>query len=169
MIACPYCKTELTPPASANDEDSVFACAECLNPIGIRNEGIQQAFVLPGERDTRTVATPESVGGRILERLRAPETELPVLPEISHRVWAAIQSEKTSMSDLAAIVREDSSIAANVLRVANSAAYGGLHSVSELTAACSRLGQKTVANVVQSVASKSVFDSDDAVVRGLME
>ncbi len=170
MVTCPYCKAELSPAAASADADSVFACSACLNPVGIRTKGAQTvAFALPGERDVRTLAAPGSVGGTILHRLRESATELPVLPEISRRVAAAIQSEKTSMSDLAAIVREDSAIAANVLRVANSAAYGGLHTVSELTAACSRLGQKTVANIVQSVASKAIFDSDDPAVGSMME
>jgi HD-like signal output (HDOD) protein len=137
--------------------------------VGLRGGPATAAFTLPGVRDIRTIASDQSYGGRVLHRLRNSATELPVLPEISRRVSQVINNEKASMSDLARILREDSAIAANVLRVANSAAYGGLHTISELTAACSRLGQKTVANVVQSVASKSIFSSDDPVVGSMME
>ncbi len=170
MVNCPYCKADIAPPPIAGGSGLIYACGACLNPIGLRHAGGSlQAFTLPGEHDIRTVTSGESLGGRILHRLRDSVSDLPVLPRISERISSAINSEQASMTDVARIVREDGVIAANVLRVANSAAYGGLHPISELTAACSRLGQKTVANIVQSVASKAVFSSEDPVVGSMME
>jgi HD-like signal output (HDOD) protein len=55
------------------------------------------------------------------------------------------------------------------MRLANSAVYGGLHEVTELSAACSRLGMRTIANTVQAVANKNLYITGDKTLRAHME
>ena len=87
--------------------------------------------------------------------------ELPPLPELTLRVRKMIESEDADAKAVAAMIRHDAAVSAAVIRVANSAAYGGLQTVTDLGPAVVRLGLRVVGAVVVVVAHKGNFHSAD--------
>ncbi len=88
--------------------------------------------------------------------------ELPILPTVAMEVMTACQKEETDAAKLSAILHRDQALAANVLRVANSAAYVGQVPCGSLQQAVSRLGMQLIAEIAVAVAVKGrVFASKD--------
>jgi len=151
-------------------EVHLMACDACLNPQAVEHS--QSGPILrhlAHEQDLRTLLPPESLGGRLLNAMREHLDDLPILPEVSQRILRLLDNSDSSMNDLANVVREDAVIAANVLKVSNSAAYGGLDSITELDAACTRLGQSSISNIVQTLAGGKLFQSAHGDIDRLMK
>lgn len=77
---------------------------------------------------------------------------LPALPETVHRVREAMLTPDSSISSVTDIITLDPPVAAKVLSVANSAAYGFTHKITDLTLAVSLMGLKETYAVVLSAA-----------------
>jgi HD-like signal output (HDOD) protein len=123
---------------------------------------------LAGVADIRVVAQPGSIGGEILAHMDKAVDNLPVLPEIAQRVMDLVKSPESSARQLAAIISEDAVIALKILKVANSALYGGLTEIRDMTSACSRLGMKTISNIVQTVVNGNLYVTGNKQFRDMM-
>ncbi len=77
---------------------------------------------------------------------------LPALPETVHRVREAMMSPDSSVTSVTDIITLDPPVAAKVLSVANSAAYGFTHKITDLTLAVSLMGLKETYAIVLSAA-----------------
>jgi len=82
---------------------------------------------------------------------------LPALPETVSRVREAMLNPRTSIPEVAAIILLDPPIAAKVLSVANSAAYGFPQQVDDLGLAVSLLGLRETYSLVLSCAILDLF------------
>ena len=78
------------------------------------------------------------------ERLIRRVEELPTLPAIITRILEVLEDERTSARDLERVVSCDQSIAARVLRIANSAYYGFSREITTMHRAIIILGFQTV-------------------------
>ncbi len=78
---------------------------------------------------------------------------LPTLPQISQRILNALE-EEVSAQKLEEIISEDQSLAARLLKLANSPIYRGAQPVTNLRQAVVRLGTGEVRNVVLTAALK---------------
>jgi len=78
--------------------------------------------------------------------------ELPPMPATAAEVMELCQQETTDAAKLSAVVHRDQTIASNVLRVANSAAYVGQVPCTSLQHACSRLGMQLISEIATAVA-----------------
>jgi HD-like signal output (HDOD) protein len=166
--SCPHCGDSL--PQSLGAAPALAVCLACHNPVLLPVAGPGAgAQPLAGGSDYRQVAPPGSIGAALLEALPAAIERMPVLPEISQQVMLAVRNPDTSMGDIAALIREDQVIAMAVMRHANSAMYGGIQEITDLTAACARLGMSMVANIVQVVAANNLFISGHPQLRTLMQ
>jgi putative nucleotidyltransferase with HDIG domain len=77
--------------------------------------------------------------------------ELPPLPATAAEVMSLCQQETTYAQKLSAVIHRDQTIASNVLRVANSAAYAGQIPVTSLQQAVSRLGLQLITEIAMAV------------------
>ena len=77
---------------------------------------------------------------------------LPALPETVHHVREAMQNPDTEVKDIVDLVTLDPPIAAKVLSVANSAAYGFSQQIHDLTFAVTLLGLHEIYAIVLSAA-----------------
>lgn len=152
MVTCPYCAA---PHETA--EAGLAVCSACLNPILVKSEGAAPRAVAVAAQDIRKVATPGTIGGELIKALPKALDDLPILPEISQRILKSLRDPSVSMRDLADIIRQDQVIAVRILKLANSAMYGGLQEITELNAACARLGARNVANAVQAIANGNLY------------
>lgn len=89
---------------------------------------------------------------------------LPPLPNLVNRLMEILEDEESASSGkVAELVGTDPAVAATLLRWANSAAFGGLHPVSDLSLAIARLGFRQVTSAVTTLAHSGHFRSDDPV------
>lgn len=83
------------------------------------------------------------------------ELELPVLPEIPSKVLTMTTNPDLDISELSNLIHQDQSLASHVLRVSNSAAYGGSRQIASLTQAITRLGARLVGDIAFSISLQS--------------
>lgn len=94
---------------------------------------------------------------RLAQDLQDAQFELPAFPEAVLRVQRALQSPDTSAADIVAILSSDPSLAARVLRIANSAAFKPPSGeITDLRNAVSRLGFNTVRTVAIDYAMRQL-------------
>lgn len=84
-------------------------------------------------------------------QLAERKIELPPLPAIAAEVMSLCQQDATDAAKLSAVIHRDQTIASNVLRVANSAAYAGQMPCSSLQQAVSRLGLQMITEIAMAV------------------
>jgi HD-like signal output (HDOD) protein len=78
------------------------------------------------------------------------------LPQVAGRILQLAQNPNAPMREVTEAIMSDPGLAARVLSIANSAAYGGTGHIEGLEAALTRLGLKAVCNIVftESVQTK---------------
>lgn len=81
--------------------------------------------------------------------------EIPTLPAIAAKVAEVCQDESATIEQLEEVIASDPSIAARLLRIANSAFFGYAHKVDSISRAIILLGFDTVKSLALST---SVFD-----------
>ncbi|MBI4559064.1 MAG: HDOD domain-containing protein [Candidatus Hydrogenedentes bacterium] len=85
-------------------------------------------------------------------------SSLPVLPHTVQSVREAMQNIDSSVAEVARIIMRDPTLAAKVLSVANSAAFGFPQRVDNITLAVSLLGLRETYSIVLSAAVINLFD-----------
>lgn len=170
MNPCPICQAPLPEDAAAGGTASLGACTNCFNPLLVEWRGAAMlAQPLPNAPDIRHIAPPGSIGAELLAQSVAGLEDLPVLPEMSQRILRLLKDPEFNIAQLAAMIKEDPVIALAIMKQANSAAFGGLHEIRDINAACSRLGMRTIANTVLLVANRNLFITGNAVLKRSME
>lgn len=170
MSACPYCHEALPEAAKPGKTPKLYGCHVCFNPYYVEWENAAvKCTPLLNATDIRHVAPKGSIGGAILEALPLAVERLPVLPDISQRILSMVRDPDVSMKDVANVIRQDQVIALSIMKIANSAMYGGLAEIKDLNAACARLGMKSIANVVQTVANNNLFVTGDKRLKAFMK
>ncbi len=163
MIQCPFCANEVDALIQPDEQVRLFACPSCLNALALRRVGADlQAAPVEGVQDIRMLAPQGSVMQGIFATLDGALENLPVLPQIPQRIMAMVHDPLTSMSDLAQVVNEDPAIAVKILKVANSAYFGGVSEFTDLNVACARLGLRNIANTVLAITNSSLYRTRDA-------
>ena len=90
------------------------------------------------------------VAGVILACMEQGVLDVPVLPEIAQRVLTLINEPDSDATRLAKLIQSDQSLAANVMRIANSAAYTPNASMISLQQAIARLGMNMIGQIALS-------------------
>jgi HD-like signal output (HDOD) protein len=98
----------------------------------------------------------------ILKRLQKV-TDLPTLPAMHLEVMRLMQDERSSASGVAELLSNDPSMAAKVLRVANSVAYGSHERVSSVSQAVTRMGFRQTSEIVLTLTVLDLF-KDSALI-----
>ena len=98
----------------------------------------------------------EAIQTSIRSRLQQGTFVMPRLPQAAVRILQLSEDADVDLSDVTEVVSTDPGLAARLLSIANSAAYAGSAQVQGLGPALSRLGMKTVSNLVfaESIQSK---------------
>ncbi|HOJ32693.1 MAG TPA: HDOD domain-containing protein [Candidatus Hydrogenedentes bacterium] len=108
------------------------------------------------ESDLQGLAAPLrfSLVARLLQEIDA----FPALPETVARVRQAMNNPKSSIRDVSDVIIMDPPVAAKVLSVANSAAYGFPRQVQDVTLAVTLLGLRETYSIVLSVAVLNLLE-----------
>jgi HD-like signal output (HDOD) protein len=95
---------------------------------------------------------------RIFARLRSVE-DLPTMPQVMINIRTISESPKSSAADLANVILKDPALTSRVLRVANSAMYGGFsRQIASVTHAVVLMGFQAVRSVAFGVMVQSMLN-----------
>lgn len=92
----------------------------------------------------------------IKTKLRKLE-EIPTLPGFFARIMDSIDSDRTSVGDLAGIIGEDPALTAKVFKLANSAFYGRFKKVATMEQAVSTIGFNEIKTIALSIGVIGAF------------
>ena len=93
---------------------------------------------------------------------------LPNLPEVAMRAMNLLREDEVDANQLEAIIQGDPVIAARLLKVANSALYGGQAEIASVSQAIVRIGMDATAQMVTGFAMENLFVSDSAAIKQRM-
>ncbi|BAN68022.1 HDOD domain-containing protein [endosymbiont of unidentified scaly snail isolate Monju] len=94
---------------------------------------------------------------QLYEDLNSQQLLLPSLPDVAIRVGQAVQHELADAGRVAHVIENDPAITAKLIRVANSARYGGTQPIATLPEAIARIGLETTHRLVVSFALRELF------------
>jgi HD-like signal output (HDOD) protein len=98
----------------------------------------------------------EAIRASIRGKVQSGTLVIPRLPQVAGRILQLAQNPDAPVGEVTRAIMGDPALAARVVSIANSAAYGGAGHVDGLESALTRLGMKTVCNIVftESVQTK---------------
>ncbi len=83
---------------------------------------------------------------------------LPPFSKVAQKALELLRKEDFTMKMLAEIIMYDAALTANILKVANSAAYTKQNEVSDLQTAISLIGSKEISSIIMISAAKKYFE-----------
>ena len=95
----------------------------------------------------------------VIEDLAADRVVLPSLPEVAIKVRDVVSRPNVTAREIAQIVATDPALSARLLRVANSAIYGGAKPARDLSQTVVRLGHKMVLHLVNLLVVAQLYDA----------
>lgn len=143
----------------------------------VRIEGSALKKVTAKRRSARFLVSESSVGGSwrshplldaLTRQMRERKLSIPTMPGIAMRIRRALGREDCEMADIAAIVAADPGIAGRLVRIANSAAFGGQCPCETVQAALIRLGIERAHNLVLAIATRDLFSARGAFLKERM-
>jgi len=102
----------------------------------------------------------QSLADQILDTVREDKVALPPFPELFMRVQRILSEDDTDAEKVARAVSVDPGLVASLLRVANSAAFGGLQQITDLKQVIARLGLTQVGSITAALQVKGQFADD---------
>lgn len=92
-----------------------------------------------------------------LEEVILKTVELPVLPATSQKVLSLMSDPDVSIEKVKRLISTDPGLTAKILKISNSAFYGGYRDIQNLSQAILRLGLNSVRNIVVATSLKNVY------------
>ncbi|CAM2067247.1 HDOD domain-containing protein [Sulfidibacter corallicola] len=167
-IHCPVCRhTNLL-----NDDDISgflfsFQCENCQNLLSVKIQVHALNVVKTGRQQTQPSDRKNQVAAFIYEN--KDKLNLPVLPVLATKIRRIRNNASGTLNDVVDLVRSDQIIATKILRLANSALYGGLVEITDLKMAIMRLGLTVTETLVTALENKRLYTSDHAVLLDFLE
>lgn len=96
--------------------------------------------------------------GEAVQRLIQDIGGLVSLPEVVLKINEMVNSDEAGVAEIAQVISQDPAISTRILRVANSAMYGGARQVETIQSAVSLLGTKQIRDLVFSTTAAHMFD-----------
>jgi HD-like signal output (HDOD) protein len=111
----------------------------------------------------------KSLVGIIHERVSSQALQLPVFHPVALKLMNVLAKEDYSITQVAQMILEDQALSSHVLRMANSAFFGGLSKVTTIRDAIVRLGARQVANIVTIVTQSQQYCTKDKTIAAYMQ
>ncbi|WP_320838525.1 HDOD domain-containing protein [Zhongshania sp.] len=99
----------------------------------------------------------EQIRADLLQAIENDAVVLPTLPEVALEIREAASDPDVNIAMLATIIENDSSIAARILRVANSSLLRGLQPINDVKGAIGRIGLGYTSTLVTTLAMQQIF------------
>lgn len=105
----------------------------------------------------------------IIEEITSNRLELPVFSPVALKLQSTLNEENITVEEIESILMEDQTLTSQVLRMANSAFYKGLHSITTIRKAIIRLGLEQVANLAMTASQRNTYFSENSILHRYME
>ena len=105
----------------------------------------------------------------IHERVSSEALQLPVFHHVALKLMNVLAKEDYSIAQVAQMIIEDQALSSHVLRMANSAFFGGLSKVTTIRDAIVRLGARQVTNIVTVVTQSQQYCTKDKTMAAYMQ
>src|SRR5262249_18015771 len=115
--------------------------------------------------DAPPKAPPDPILGAIVEQLRRGEIALPSFPAVLSELKVILSKPAAAMHEITALVERDPRLAAQVLRITNSAQFARGGRVHDIRTAVPRLGLRQLQNIVQTIVVRDSYTPTDAGLR----
>lgn len=122
-------------------------------------ENVQEALWFGDEDPNRT----ELEASQSLAAATAEASGLKPFPAVAQRALGLLSNPDVRVREVEAALEQDTALAARVLRVANSAAFGGVSRIDSIEQGVVRLGLRTVHEIVAATATLGMFDDATGV------
>jgi HD-like signal output (HDOD) protein len=140
-----------------------------LSAAGCRTSGLSSSSIQVESQEEQERRQLESkLSFQLYRDLKADEAILPSLPDLALRIRQAIDDDMSDAREVARLVETDPAMTTKLMKVANSAFYGGSKNIESLPKAVVRLGMKTTKQLVISFALRDVFRNQDPAIQKRM-
>jgi HD-like signal output (HDOD) protein len=102
-------------------------------------------------------------------RVSTETLQLPVFHHVALKLMHILAKEDYSIAQVVQIITEDQALSSHVLRMANSAFFGGLSKITTIRDAIVRLGARQVTQVVTVVTQSQQYRSQDKTMATYMQ
>lgn len=102
---------------------------------------------------------------RIIGDAKNGRLRLPSLPDLAHKVRAAVNDPRRSVADIARLVQFDPALAARLIQIANSPLYRGTRKFDNCHSAITRMGIPAARNLVVSFTVRNLFQARTPALR----
>jgi HD-like signal output (HDOD) protein len=110
--------------------------------------------------DRSSLPAPADTGDPSQERIAKMVhrlNDLPPLPTLVSKALQLLSDPETPLEEIEAVIGKDQALVAKLIKVGNSALYGGLQKATTLRQVLARLGLKTTRNLVLAASTRSYF------------
>jgi HD-like signal output (HDOD) protein len=108
-----------------------------------------------GRHGAATQAFYEQVAAAVAEKIAAGAYKVPLLPQVASQVVTLTATANVDAGKISALIHRDPSLAGQVLRIANSAAYAPRMPIVSLQQAVARLGLNVIAEIAFAASLQS--------------
>jgi HD-like signal output (HDOD) protein len=122
-----------------------------------------------GEIEAKDKGGVQKLVGRIVQRFKNGNIDLPVLPKVIQEIQNMISQPKSTANDMARVIEKDTVISIKLISVANSPMYRGTENIYSVKQAIPRLGFKETRSIVTAISNKSLYETKNEQFRMLME
>jgi len=120
------------------------------------------------EDDAGCIGAENRLTLRIYEDLNSGHLLLPSLPQVAVRIGEAVNEDNANARSVAALIETDSAIALKIVKAANSARYGGVTPVANVSDAVARLGMHNTRILVITFALRELFRTSSKTLQARM-
>ena len=113
--------------------------------------------VVEEEEDPGYMGSENQLTVQIYEDLNAGKLLLPTLPDVAVRIGEAVLNDDSDARSIADLIETDPAIALKIVKAANSARYGGVSQVVNVSEAVARLGMHNTRTLVVTFALRELF------------
>ncbi len=106
----------------------------------------------------------EEIRVEITQAAENDELDLPTLPEVAMKIRETAEHPDVSVAMLAEVIAQDPSLAAQIIKVANSALFKGIQSTEDITMAVGRMGVDYAANLATGLAMRHMFQATSELI-----
>ena len=110
----------------------------------------------PAHDQTRLADQLEAI---VMKKIANDQLVIPALPSVAARCLSLLKSPDFSIREVSNILESDPMLAAKLLKLANSAAFGGRNSVTSITNAVTRVGAQHLKNLLIEGSARKLFES----------
>ncbi|HET6472602.1 MAG TPA: HDOD domain-containing protein [Pseudomonadales bacterium] len=106
----------------------------------------------------------DAVREEVTTAISKDQLQLPTLPEVALNIRDAAEREDISVNELAEVIGGDPSLAARLLKVANSPMYRGAREIESISMAVGRLGIDYTCNLATGLAMQQMFQATSEII-----